>query len=729
MSAINLLNNVTFVNSGKTANPVAKAITDNAQKMNAIYNSSSSNSSGESSSESGENGGDTPISDGSNTGDSSESKPKQPSPEVLKLINAAKKMPDSNISSYNNKSDIWNQFVSQKSKDYHGFKEEVFLYTFHDKQVHTYLKSLSIDCDKNDIVTTAQVSFRYDQRLMEYWIPGQTTFAIIGGSYDREILFVGRTSEINQRGDEIELVGQNIGWKFKMYMTTKFEEALANQPVKTVVKMIFRQLGLTKGKYHIDLSGIPDIDSYVLDEDGVITKGGEQVQNVPELTEVIKNLQSYDINKYIAKSSRTREVQEVADDYNKMKQKIDISYVTNNDKEHSVSYIRQNYGVKTSIKKTELAYEPILKRIQGSQDLKDYLIKGYSADSESTFEDVLHNIASAIDAHFFIVDTTVCFMSFNALIANSSMVQKAVTPTIDFWQLQDGSYDLNINQYGYYNTVIIHYKNGTLEKSYDDLVRVFGKISIEYKEPKLDYYGAQLKAQAYLSAHIRDFGMELKATMLHSGKYTVSNFVKLKNPLTMSEGLFYIYGTSIQWDASGQTLICDLDLRFGPENPDAPEVPETGLSYSGGGGGNSSNAIVNGNVSGNIKQAAQEMINGATDNDTKVLRIYNWVDTYVKYEFYYGQKYSSEEVLQKKRANCYDTAYLIYKLCSAVNIKCEVHSGNYHFLDSTYAHLWNMIYYKGKMTFADTGRESQNPIGEHGSGRYIISDSCVEKNY
>ena len=31
-----------------------------------------------------------------------------------------------------------------------------------------------------------------------------------------------------------------------------------------------------------------------------------------------------------------------------------------------------------------------------------------------TYEEVLRNIASAIDAQFFIVDTTVCFVSFNS---------------------------------------------------------------------------------------------------------------------------------------------------------------------------------------------------------------------------------------------------------------------------------------------------------------------------
>ena len=646
-----------------------------------------------------------------------------------------KNMKDSNVKYISKPNDIWNKFMKSESKDFNELTEEVFLYTFHDEQRHDYITSISIDCDKNDIVTTAQVSFRYDKRLMEYWIPGKTTFAIVGGTYDREILFVGRTSEINQRGPEIELVGQNIGWKFKMYMTTKFEKTLYKQPIKDVVKMIFKQLGFEKGKYHIDLTGIPNLDSYILDENCAVVKNGETVQNVPELTDVIKNLQSYDIDKYVAKKSQTHEVQDVADQYNQIMKSESILQVVDNDKAHSIASIRENLGVTTSVSKKEekLLFTPTLDRIQGTQDLKDFLIKGYSADSEYTFEDVLHNIASAIDAHFFIIDTTVCFMSFNALFANSNMIQKANTPRVDFWQLQDESFDLNVNQYGYYNTVIVEYKNGKIEKSYEDLVRIYGRIPITYKEPKLDYYGAQLKAQAYLSAHIRDFGMEIQATILHSGKYTVSNFIKLKNPLTMSEGLFYIYGIRVQWSADNQPLVCDLELRYGPENPDAPEVPEVGGSYSNSGSGSGGGTGASENVSANIAKAAQEITAGCMTEDDKALAIYDWVDKYVKYDFYSESRYSPTEMLTRKMGNCWDTAYLIYELCSAVGVRCEVWNGYYQFLDGTYGHLWNRIHYKGQMMFADTGYGStgeikRNPIGSYHGGK-ILSETCQEKNY
>lgn len=730
-------------NKSQTADVVGKAITDNNIKMQQHEREGTlypkSNSGGSSSENSGSSNGDGGSSD--DGGMTEEEKQKATEEKAKKrtykkVMASIAKMKDSNVKPQykNDYNDLWNQATIQKQKDFWDLKEEVFLYTFHDKQRHRYLESISIDSDKGDIMSTSQVVFPFDQKLMEYWIPGKTTFAIVGGTYDREVLFVGRVSEVNQRGQTIEMVGQNIGWKFKSYMTQKFQKSLENLTVKNAVKLIFKQLGFTKGRYHIDLSGIPDIDSYKIGEDGDVLKNGEQVQNVPELKDVVKNLKSYDIDKYIEKKSKTREVQKSADDYEEKKKMTSIDWVTNSSVEFYPSNARKIYGVSTEYdeENEELLYTPILSKIQGKQELEDYLVKGYSGDGDYTYEDVLTNIASAIDAHFFIVDTTVCFMSFNALLANSSIIQKAVTPEIEPWQLQDGSYTLDLNQYGFYNTVEIKYKNGTITKSYDDLVRVFGVMKVKYNEPKLDYDAAMLKAQAYLSAHIRDFGMELKATILYSGKILPANFIKLINPLTMSEGLFFIQGTSVQWSADNQTLIADLDLRFGPENPDGLEVPEAGTSYSSG-GGSSSGTTASANVSASISKAAQEITQGCQTEDDKAFAIYDWVDKYVKYDFYYGKRYGPTEMLTRKMGNCYDTAYLIYELCSAVNVRCEVWNGNFQFLDGPCGHLWNRIYYQGSMKFADTGygltgQIKRNPIGSYHGGK-ILSQSCVAKNY
>ena len=137
------------------------------------------------------------------------------------------------------------------------------------------------------------------------------------------------------------------------------------------------------------------------------------------------------------------------------------------------------------------------------------------------------------------------------------------------------------------------------------------------------------------------------------------------------------------------------------------------------------------NVGSDVAKAAKLITEGCNTEEQRAYCIYDWVDRYVSYSKYWNSKYSSSQVLTGHRANCYDTAFLIYNLCSKCKpkVRCEIYNGKYHFLDETIGHLWNKLPYKGKMTFADTGRLSRNPIGNHGSGRHIVSSKLWKKNY
>ena len=641
-------------------------------------------------------------------------------------------MPFSNVPSYYkyDEDDLMYKAATNFKDYYWGLKEEMFLYTMHDQEKHRYITSIQVDGDAEEIVTTCTVTMPYKNELMEYYVPGQTVFMIIGGTFDREVLFIGRVSEVNQYGQEIQVVGQNIGWKFKQYMSQEFFEKLQGQPVPLVVKAIFKELGFEDGKYVIDLWGIPNIDSYQIDENGSIVRDGEVIEDVPDLEEVVSRLQDNEIDKYAASVGETNSTELVAEDYeaNVEMRRID-SVVNATDYMNVSSNFRVNTGVSTTYdEENGISYDPLEERLFGTDNTPDYFVGDKTGDSDHTYEDILKNIKAALDAQFFIVDTTVCFISFNSLMSmrTTEAITKQVYPLIEFWQMQEDSYELEINQYGFYNTVIINYKDGTLKKAYDDLVRVYGEIPIEYDEPELDSVGASLKAQSYLSAHIRDFGMQVRLSMLGTGKIIASSFIRVRNPLTMSESLFYVYGVQLNWSAKGQALTADLDMRYGPENPNPPEVPEAGATYDTSGG---TGEVYGGEISADVATAAKQMIGNATNEIDKAQRIYNWVAQNVQYEFYYDNKYSTSQVLTGKRANCYDTSMLIYELCSAVGVRCEVHTGNYQFLDGTYGHVWNMLPTASGFQFADAGRQSPEAIGVHGEGRGILSDSLMQKNY
>lgn len=706
------------------ANNIGSTITKNANKLRKNYGDGTSSGSGSGSGSSGDSsGGSGSSSGGSST--SNKTKSAMSKAERQKLY----KMKDSNVPYFytQDENDLMYLAASEKRDYAWSFREEVFVYTIHDRQKHRYITSFQIDSDAQDICTTCTMEMPFKQELMEQYVPSKTVFMLIGGTYDREVLFIGRVSEVNQMGESIQVVGQNIGWKFKEYMPMKFYKKLKGLPVPLAVKAIFKELGFKGGKYHMDLWAIPNVFKYKLDEDCTVKYKGETVQNVPELTEVVSRMKKSDINAYVASRAKVRSTQAAADAYDS-KTMIKLSSVWKSSTSGYSSSYRKNYGISTSVKNGEISYDPLEDRLFGANKKMEYFTNHEGGYSEYTYEDVMRNIASAIDAQFFIVDTTVCFVSFNALMAMSSSeaVVKAIQPRIEYWQLQHDSYELDVNQYGYYNTVIVKYKNGTVKRSFEDLVRVYGEIPITYEEKDLNYEAAQLKAQAYLAAHVRDFGMQVRATILHTGKITVASFVKVQNPLTMSESLLYVYGMSVQWDAGGQTITCDLDLRYGPENPDNPEIPEYGLPYSNKTVGNT-NYGVNENVSANVSNAAAEITNGCTTNEEKADAIYNWFVKHVPYSLYYNSRHGMSATLQGTPSNCYDTSMLAYALFTAANIPCRFIHGHLSTSTGSWGHYWLEIQYNGGWETVDLGRGNKRGIGKVSGS--LTGRSVQQKNY
>ena len=151
-----------------------------------------------------------------------------------------------------------------KTSDYYykTLKERIVVYTIPDKKYHYYFTSMEIDVDKNDILTTCTLTCPYDSSLMEYFSAGSMSLKVIGGTFNVDNLFIGRVRACNQKNYEIELVCENIGWKFKMPMKSEFESSLVGKNVEDVVKTIMKEL---KIPYIIKLEGTPDLDKYKYD--------------------------------------------------------------------------------------------------------------------------------------------------------------------------------------------------------------------------------------------------------------------------------------------------------------------------------------------------------------------------------------------------------------------------------------------------------------------------------
>lgn len=200
---------------------------------------------------------------------------------------------------------------------------------------------------------------------------------------------------------------------------------------------------------------------------------------------------------------------------------------------------------------------------------------------EQTFQDIIGDLCNGIDVLFLCKRNQILITDFESIYAQAQWLRtkhaNAVkNEDIKLWQLEDGSYEVNIDDFGFYNTVYIKYANGIVKESYDDLVTVYGELPITYTEKNLSKTQAIQKAKTYLAAHVREFNLSLKVDMLDMGGIDIGDIVTLEKPTNVKNKseYYFVKGINREWDDGPITL--SLDLGYAPENPDRPEVPTAG---------------------------------------------------------------------------------------------------------------------------------------------------------
>ena len=227
-------------------------------------------------------------------------------------------------------------------------------------------------------------------------------------------------------------------------------------------------------------------------------------------------------------------------------------------------------------------------------------------EGDMSFEELVGEICKGIDLIFATKRSTVVITDCESIFAEAKYLRDTNNSAvkgedIQMWQLEEGTYELDVNQYGFYNTVKVYYKNGVITESYEDLVNVYGEMVIEYHEKSLDKRSAQMKAKAYLSAHVRDFNMSIKANILWDGDIDIGDIITIDNPMTLRDQYrkdtekrdpeyYFVKGKSIEWDEES-FITGSLELTYGPESPEQKDVPEVGANYSNSSSGDIDKAI------------------------------------------------------------------------------------------------------------------------------------------
>lgn len=207
---------------------------------------------------------------------------------------------------------------------------------------------------------------------------------------------------------------------------------------------------------------------------------------------------------------------------------------------------------------------------------------GYSPllSGEQSFQQLVAEVTNGINILVLCKRNIIKVTDFETLYAEAQVLRankKYVDEDIHLWQLEDGTYELDVNEYGFYNTVNVVYSGGVITETYEDLVRVYGVMAKTYYDKKLTKSQAQAKAKAYLAAHIQEFGMEIKCSILHNPAIEIGDIVTLENPMTLRDAVkkvnkglpeyLFVRDMSISWDDGGP-IRNDLVLSYSPEAPE-----------------------------------------------------------------------------------------------------------------------------------------------------------------
>jgi len=311
-----------------------------------------------------------------------------------------------------------------------------------------------------------------------------------------------------------------------------------------------------------------------------------------------------------------------------------------------------------------------------------------------TFYGLIKQIMGAIDGSFVIANNMAYLISFEDYFKYRTMNDEYIT-TINPSDVLLNSVEHNWTTAGYYNNIELTYADGVLEYGYDALIQQYGKNTFYYNFPEDDYETAQSKAQALLSAHVRDYSTDIQLKIFYNENITAGSWVKLHKTLTKVTGktqkeqkqdaltikrkgitisniteeinnnkkikhvidekgnkidiesvnsdydLFFVQGYYCRWDKDN-SLIMDIQLKYGPDTPNDPINATIGI------GGGTSTGNASGGQYGNDAFTIDDI---CVANNKKILGHYSGGDQVEKVKELVNSTYMPEPEDYKPRAN------------------------------------------------------------------------------
>lgn len=298
---------------------------------------------------------------------------------------------------------------------------------------------------------------------------------------------------------------------------------------------------------------------------------------------------------------------------------------------------------------------------------------------DPTFYGLIKQIIGGIDGSFTVANNMAYLLGFEDFFKYRDKYNEYI-PIIEPSDVLLDSVEHNWATNGYYNNVEITYADGILEYGYDSLIKQHGKNTFYYNFSQDDYETAKSKAQALLSAHIRDYSTDIQLKIFYNENITTGSWVKLHKSLTKINGktrreqkqedikikrkgitisnitqeilqdkiihhlidekgnkidiegeksdydLFFVQGYYCRWNKDN-SLIMDIQLKYGPDTPNDPVNASIGTI-------NGANSASSGGLYGNdtftisdICVANNDMILGRYEGGAQVQKVKELVNS------------------------------------------------------------------------------------------------------
>lgn len=389
---------------------------------------------------------------------------------------------------------------------------------------------------------------------------------------------------------------------------------------------------------------------------------------------------------------------------------------------------------------------------------------------DKTFYGLIKQIMGAVDAVFIVANNMVYLLSFKDFYEYRNQFDKFI-PIIETKDVLRDSLVKNWSTDGYYNAVEVSYADGIIKYQNDVLVKQYGENAFYYEFPEDDEETAKAKADALLAAHIRDYSTNIQLSVFYNENITEGSWVKVNKTLTQISGktlreieqdklkekgnkistkhkgitienliektitqdditktiqtitdeegnvfdieidkseyeLFFVQSYTCRWDEHN-SLIMDLELKYGPDTPEDPINATIGVGGVSSGGG----AAVGGQAA-DINAFVQQCLGSSAKQDRATAeKLYKCLQGLIVYSYYGCSHYStpSECYQHAKELNCADTSRLVTACYKAAGFQCQVVWGPGHF--------WNELQIGSETITVDlssgsTGVAPSKPMGD-----------------